>query len=74
MKHIVIPVAQVEFHEGGHTLWVHSPKGATVLRIKLLKGRFRIDESCENPVSHVDIQVPEGDVTICLADDAETSA
>jgi hypothetical protein len=65
-RHIVIDAAQIEFHEGGNTLWVHSPNGATVLRIKLLKGQFLVNDKCENIVSHADMQIPEGDVVICL--------
>ena len=72
-RHVTIPAAQIEFHEGGHTLWVHSPLGATILRIKLMGGKFRVDESCENSVSHADMIIPEGDVTVCLTDDAEVT-
>lgn len=29
-----IAVREIEFEEGGNTIWVHSPKGTTPLRIK----------------------------------------
>jgi hypothetical protein len=68
---VTIPAVQVEFNDGGNTLWVHSPLGATILRIKLLKGAFRIDRDCENSCSHADMEIPEGDVQVCLAHDAD---
>ena len=66
---ITIPVCQLEIDEAGHTLWVHSPCGATVLRLKSFKG-FTFDNNCANVVSHADITVP-GPVHICLAKDAQ---
>jgi hypothetical protein len=68
MRHI-FPVALVEFDEGGHTIWVQSPKGATSLRIKCT-GKIKVNKACENIVSHSDMIV-EGDIEICLADDAD---
>ena len=62
---IQIPVCQLEFAEGGNTLWVHSPIGATVLRIKTT-GKINIKSGCENICSHADIIVA-GDIEICLA-------
>lgn len=61
---INITVALLEFDEGGHTLWVHSPEGGTVLRIKC-SGKITTTEACINPVAHSDIRV-EGDINICL--------
>lgn len=72
MARIQIPVALLEFDEGGHTLWVHSPEGATVLRIKI-EGEFRVRRECENVVSHADIYVTrggeDGDVYFCVKED-----
>lgn len=66
---ILIPVAQLEFNEGGNTVWVHSPLGGTVLRIKCT-GSIKVSQ-CENsPVSHSDIMVA-GDIDICVSKDAE---
>jgi hypothetical protein len=65
---IQIPVALLEFDPNGNTIWVHSPDGATVLRIKTIK-RI-VTEKCQtNPVSHCDVTV-EDDIEICLAGDA----
>ena len=75
MSRIAIPVALLEFDEGGNTLWVHSPVGATVLRVKIA-GKFQVTGCGDNAVcSHADVTVPpgsrDGDVTFCLAKDAE---
>ena len=77
MSRIAIPVALLEFDEGGNTLWVHSPTGATVLRVKIA-GKFEVTRCDDNAVcSHADITVPmvrgqdRDDVTFCLAKDAE---
>lgn len=59
-----IPVALLEFDEGGNTLWVHSPKGETVLRVKTM-GRIVVNEKCTNIVSHADIVVKD-DIQICV--------
>jgi hypothetical protein len=64
-----IPVALLEFDEGHHTLWIHSPKGATVLRIKCT-GKINVSPGCLNPVAHADIRV-EGDIDICVPEEVE---
>ena len=66
-KRISIPVCELEFVVDGNTIWIHSPRGATVLRIKTT-GTILVDVCDSNPVSHFDINV-EGDIKICLADD-----
>jgi|GEM_PF-5035629 len=66
---ISIPVAMLEFRDGGNTIWIHSPTGGTVLRIKAKKVSVNRNE-CMNINSHADIQV-QGDVDVCLSDDAE---
>lgn len=66
---ISIPAAQIQFQEGGNTIWVHSPIGATILRIKAT-GKIVVDDKCINVCSHSDMAVT-GDIHICLADDAE---
>lgn len=65
---VVIPVCQIEFHVGGNTIWIHSPIGATVLRIKTM-GKIEIDKCDMNPVSHTDLIVKD-DINFCLAEDA----
>lgn len=68
-----VEVTELEFDEGGHTLWVHSAKGATVLRIKC-SGKIQVERSCRNIVAHSDIYV-QGDISVCVPDDAtEASA
>ncbi len=69
MSRIAIPVALLEFDEGGNTIWVHNDKGATVLRIKVLDGKLIAQRDCTNICSHLDVVVNGGDVTICVADD-----
>lgn len=61
---IKIPVVELEFEEDGNTIWVQSPEGATVLRIKTM-GKIVVNESCENVVSHADIIVKK-DIDFCL--------
>lgn len=68
MARIKIPVCELEFEEGGDTIWVHSPLGATVLRIKAID-RITTVNCDTNPVSHLDLVVPEAE--FCLAGDAE---
>ena len=59
-----IEVAQIEFNEGGNTLWIHTKNGSTALRIKCT-GKIT-SEACQNsPFSHGDIFV-EGDIHLCL--------
>lgn len=68
-KHIKIPVCEIEFYEGGRVIWIHSPKGATVMRICINPGSpgvIKTTQCDSNPVSHTDIIV-EGDINICLA-------
>lgn len=70
---ITIPAAQIEFVEGGNTIWVHGPQGATILRIKLQDDVIGIDECQASPNSHLDlIAVGNKHLTVfCLGEDAE---
>lgn len=61
---IQIPVHTLEFDEGGKTIWVHSPIGATVLRIQS-KGGVTADRNCTNVCAHADIQIDQP-VHFCL--------
>lgn len=65
---IEIPVNVLEFIDGGNTIWIHSPKGVTVMRIKT-SGKI-VTRDCEPlaVVSHSDVTV-EGDIDFCLAKD-----
>lgn len=64
---IVIQASGMEFSDGGNTIWVHSPLGGTILRIKC-SGRIITDECQFSPNSHGDIMV-SGDIHICVSDD-----
>lgn len=64
---IQIPAALIEFVEGGNTIWVHSPEGATILRIKTM-GKITVNHECENICSHSDIIVKD-DISICLVEE-----
>lgn len=61
MSRIRIPVGQLEFEEGGNTLWVHSVNG-TVLRLKVT-GKISTEVCKVSPVLN-------GDLKICLSKDA----
>lgn len=65
---IQVPAAMIEFVDGGNTIWVHGPLGATILRIKTM-GKIVVNDACENVCSHADVIV-ESDIDICLANDA----
>ena len=65
---VTIPVMELEFNQPGNTIWIHG-KGGTVLRIKAT-GKIIIDACNPGMVgSHGDLVV-EGDIKICLAEDA----
>jgi len=61
-----IPAAEIEFDEGGNTIWVHGPQGATILRLKTM-GKINVRTACENICSHADIIVPD-DIEVCVVD------
>ena len=64
---VAIPVAELEFINGGNTIWIHSPLGGTVLRIKC-SGKITIESCDSNPNSHIDLMV-EGNMNFCLSED-----
>ena len=61
---IHIEAAEVETNEGGNTIWVHSPNGSTILRIKCT-GKIIVNACCINDVAHSDMIV-QGDINLCL--------
>lgn len=65
---IKVPVCELEFKVGGDTIWVHSPLGATVLRIKAKEG-FLVQMCADNPVTHLDVYF-ESKLNICVGPDA----
>ena len=64
-----IPACEIEFVEGGNTLWVHSPTGGTAFRVKVT-GKIT-STRCETPIgpSHSDAVV-QGDLHFCLGTEA----
>ena len=61
---IEIPVAMLEFVDGGKAIWIHDPNGGTVLRIQCT-GNVTANYGCENVCAHADINVV-GDIEICI--------
>lgn len=61
---IKIYVGELEFNKGGNTIWVHSPDGFTVLRIKTL-GKIKVNKCDTDGYSHCDIIVKE-DINFCV--------
>ena len=71
MSRVKIPVAELEFEEGGNTIWVHGPLGTTVLRVKV-SGRLSSAKCAENPSSHLDLVAQDVDPVFCLGPEAES--
>lgn len=65
---VIIPVTDIEFYVGSHTIWIQSPEGTT-LRIKCT-GKINVSACETNPTSHSDIMV-EGDINFCLSNDVK---
>lgn len=69
-----IAVAELEFNEGGDTLWIHSPLGATVLRLKFnhsITSQLCLPCPASHvSVSHADILIDQS-LSICLGRDAK---
>jgi len=59
-----IPIAILEFQDGGKAIWIHNKQGSTVLRIQCT-GKVHIKQGCENLCAHADINVP-GNIEICI--------
>jgi len=69
-ERITIKTACVEFTVGGNTIWVQSPEGGTVLRIKCT-GKVLADRCQNSPISHGDMYV-SGDIEMCVSTDLIT--
>lgn len=69
---IALPASMIEFTNGGDTIWVHGPKGNTILRIKiddkLRGGCVHAVECADSPISHADMIVHD-DVKVCIGRD-----
>lgn len=59
-----VPVAQLEFDDGGNTIWIHNANGETVLRLKTVK-KIEVQRDCINCCAHTDIITPHP-IVICL--------
>jgi hypothetical protein len=67
---VIIPAIALEFNVEGNTIWVHSPNGGTIFRLKCT-GKIHVDKCTNSPISHTDVMVT-GDINFCLAEDAES--
>lgn len=68
---IVLPAHSIEFTNGGDTIWVHGPKGNTILRIKVdsIRGcKVTALECPDSPISHADMVVHDN-VRVCIGKD-----
>jgi hypothetical protein len=64
MTSIRIPVSELEYIKDSNIIWIHSPYGATVLRIKCT-GKIKTKSCDTSPVAHGDIMV-QGNIEICV--------
>jgi hypothetical protein len=55
---------EIEYVAGSNTIWVHGPKGTTILRIKC-SGKIVERLACDAPEGHADINVA-GDINLCV--------
>jgi hypothetical protein len=62
---ITIDPVQIEFHEGGNTIWVNGENG-NILRIKC-SGIIEFGRGCVNTTPHADLMI-EGNIHICVPD------
>lgn len=69
-QRVMIPAAVIEFNVGSHTIWVQSPQGATILRMKCT-GKINVDQCVNSPTSHSDLMI-NGDIQFCLSADANS--
>jgi hypothetical protein len=72
MSSIIIPVAQIEFHERSNTIWIHNVEGGTAMRIKCT-GKINVEHCKVSPQSHCDIIV-QGDINFCISEDSINDA
>lgn len=64
---VTVPAAQIEFVQGGDTLWIHGPDGSTILRLTGLNAacRFTATRCATSPVPHGD-GILAGPLTLCI--------
>lgn len=68
---IKIPVVELEFEEGGNTIWVHGPDGTTVLRVradKILERTMMTNVHTSLPVvvSRMECSSHNDDEALCM--------
>lgn len=68
-ERIMIPACVIEFNVGSNTIWVQSPEGGTIMRVKCT-GKINVDQCTNSPISHTDFIV-QGDINFCLSTDAK---
>lgn len=66
---VQIPVAVLEFDDGGRALWVHDSNGMTILRLSIPKG-ITVSASCENLSPHADMVVVDS-IEFCIPSDLQ---
>lgn len=64
---VLIPVAAIEFVEGGNTLWIHAADGSTTLRLKAT-GKITSQVCNSSPFAHGDAMI-QGDLCVCIPPD-----
>lgn len=64
---INIPVFEIEFVDGGQTIWIQNNQGGTAMRIKCT-GKIITDKCLTSPQSHCDIVI-QGNIDFCLSED-----
>lgn len=64
---VKIPVTEIEFEEGGDTIWIQGP-GYTALRMKVLSVRTK--KCVDSPKTHCDVVLPNDIFVFCLGEDA----
>ncbi len=70
---IKVPVAEMDIDTNSGVIWINSPLGVTVLRIKCWGG-MKINKCADSPVTHFDLNVGmmrSLPVEVCLGPDAE---
>jgi hypothetical protein len=66
---VTLEVSQIQFTDGGNTMWVHGVDGSTTLRIKTT-GKFIMERCKDSPCSHADIML-QGDVRVCVGSEVK---
>jgi hypothetical protein len=71
MAQIKLAVSEIEFEDNGNTIWVHSPRGLTILRIKTM-GQI-VTHKTQGISSHADV-ITEKNIDIFVVEEDKVSA